>query len=123
MKNNRREVEAKKAIEKAKAAVKAGEQKLVEARENRTIECAHCLKRSRVTTWQVFQKMWYEGPHGCIDGACWHFGEQGILCPKCGVWNRLILNVGERIAKRYTRLMPKADPPKGDEIPGDWVNL
>jgi hypothetical protein len=48
--------------------------------------CGAALEIGELT---YIQTHWYEEPHGCTGGDCWHQGEGEFDCPRCGLRNRL----------------------------------
>ena len=54
--------------------------------ERSTILCKKCGKRSQVRNIQFARYYWYESPHGCMGGACWHSNGFVVVCPKCLDW-------------------------------------
>lgn len=52
--------------------------------------CEHCKVVSPLGACYFVQNHWYEGPHGCAGGACWHGTKvEGchVACPSCGKQN------------------------------------
>ncbi len=57
------------------------------------IQCQFCnTGPSELSKWTFVQKRWYEQPHGCMGGDCWHdqrIDLCDIRCPYCKEGNYL----------------------------------
>lgn len=84
-------------LEKARKAIEIAEKKynqVIEGlnqydpkiSERSTILCKKCGKRSQIKNVIFSRYYWYESPHGCMGGACWHSNGFVVACPKCGKW-------------------------------------
>jgi len=123
MKDNSTEKAIKASIKYHKQCVQQGNDDLAEARGRRLLQCGACSIKSPARKWVVFQKEYYISPHGCSSGDYWRDGEKDINCPKCGTWNRCIFKHGKSVAKKYADSMIENDPYRGEDVPGEWVNL
>jgi len=52
--------------------------------ERTVVKCKSCGKGTQARNIQFCRYYWYETPHGCMGGACWHTNGFMMVCPKCG---------------------------------------
>ena len=69
----------------------AKERERLDASKIKTIKsyiilCTACTKDAKMLDWKFIQNHWYEGPHGCTEGAEWYPSQTEvchIVCPHC----------------------------------------
>lgn len=82
----RRAEAEKRAIEEKLAAA---DKRVAVAQANRSAQCEHCKKRTRIRRLIFIQTYWYTPPHGCTGGDYWNAGEGQWICPRCRHLNRM----------------------------------
>jgi len=82
-------------LEKAQKAIRVAEERYkkikdglttneVNVTERSVVKCKSCGKGTQARNVHFCRYYWYESPHGCTGGACWHTNGFMVVCPKCG---------------------------------------
>lgn len=91
MNETRRERELKKQIAELQT-------QLVEHRENKSIKCPCCDKRTKIKKATVITCYHYIEPHGCMGGDYWLFSHEYMFyCAKCDSFNRAYIGSFDQI--------------------------
>lgn len=95
-------------------------EQLKKAQERQTVKCAACQKRSKVGDWELFVKLYYVPPSGCMEGDYSRESELAIKCPKCEFYNRPFGKAHVDFVKERRYIFINGGT--GYEYPGRWVN-
>lgn len=91
MSETRREKELKKKITEL-------QDQLVEHRENKSIKCPCCEKRTKIKKATIITCFHYIKPRGCMDGDYWAFSHEYMFyCAKCDSFNRAYIGSFDQI--------------------------